>query len=110
MQDEVFVDKSEQFQMNGAFVGLVLGVAGGLVLLGGIGGAISGGVIGLFLGAILGTIMGRLSPGVTRAVIGIVVVIILLALVRNTIRWFGDITAADEEFETLLELEEHGLQ
>jgi len=92
MQDEVFVDKTEQLQMNGAFVGLVLGLAGGLVFLGGIGGAISGGVVGLFLGAILGAIVGKIGPGAARVIIGVVVVIILVALVRNTVQWIGDLT------------------
>jgi len=92
MQDEIFVDKTEQLQMNGAFVGLVLGLAGGLVFLGGIGGAISGGVVGLFLGAILGAIVGRIGPGAARVIIGVVVVIILVALVRNTVQWIGDLT------------------
>jgi len=111
MSEDLLVNKSEQYQMNGAFIGLLLGMAAGLVFLSGLGGAISGGVTGLFLGAIFGTIMSKLGPRTIRFVIGVIIVIIAVALVRNTIEWVGEITTSSQtEFDSgLAEDEEPAL-
>lgn len=94
MQEEISADKIEQYQMNGALVGLILGLIGGLVFMG-FGGAISTGVAGLFVGALLGSVIGRLNQRGAKFIIGVIVVVITFALVRNTIRWVQTATAPD---------------
>ena len=76
-------NKTEQYQMNGALLGLLAGLVVGFVIFGGLGRARAGGVGGLFSGAILGAVVGKLNRTAGKILVGGVVIIILVALGRN---------------------------
>ena len=84
MQEEFFIDnRAEQYQMNGALMGLVIGFISGLIILNGVGGAIAGGVVGLFGGAMLGTVAGKMSPAASRTMIGTILVVLAFIILQN---------------------------
>ena len=115
MQEEFVVHHAEQQQMNGAIVGLFIGLASGLILFNGLGGAIIGGVIGLFGGTSLGSLSTRLSRTGGRMLIGGILVILAIFVVQslasNVSQFFTSSAETDlgEFDETLYELEQQRL-
>jgi F0F1-type ATP synthase assembly protein I len=87
MNEEISIDnKVEQYQMNGAALGLIAGLVVGVVIFGGVGGALAGGVGGLFVGAVLGTIVGKVNRTTGRVLIGMIVLVIVVVLARNILQ------------------------
>jgi O-antigen ligase len=76
------VGQNSQSQINGAFVGLILGIISGAVYAG-IGGAIAGGVFGLFLGGLVGSVLMRFGRRTATVVTVGLVLIIVIFIVQN---------------------------
>jgi len=110
MQDEIITNRAEQYQMNGAFLGIIVGLVGGIILLDGLGGSIIGGVGGLLGGAILGTIVGKLSPRAGRVLMGVIVIVLMAFLVRNIFENLLSPSVPETSFEGIPYEEEYYYQ
>jgi hypothetical protein len=82
MVQETRPQGTDRYQLNGASVGLLLGLVGGAVFAG-FGGAIAGGVAGLFFGGIIATGLARLKGPVARIVVGLIVAIFAILVAQS---------------------------
>lgn len=83
MHDKITIGQTEQYQMNGALIGLLIGMGSGLFIFGGIGGIIMGGVFGLFGGTLLGTTTTKLNHTTGRLLVGVILAVLAFFVVRN---------------------------
>ena len=100
-QEEIITNRAEQYQMNGAFVGIIVGLIGGMILLEGLGGGIAGGVVGLFGGAVLGMVIGKLSPRAGKVLLGAIVLVVVVVLAQNIFENLLSPSVPDTGFEGL---------